>query len=320
MKDTKEPITAPVPDRIATTVTELDIHRLELRFEQIRVTRPGELSRLLQSIATDGLRLPIHVADTGDALILIDGYLRLGAYLLLKHDKIPAFCRPQPLNEALCEWFANQRSRTLEPIEEAWLIRHLMDEDLSRQAIAQQFGKGKSWISRRLALLDGLNDRAQQALRKGEMTSWAASRVFVPLARANRADAERLLDATNTDHFSTRELSLWYQHYQKSRGEKRRRLVEHPRLFLDALHNPQTKAPDGGLPLQWLNELRGVIRHINKLEQQIPDLLDPPPNQLLQSQMFSVGQQAREEVNQLMTTIASVATINRQQEVTQPDN
>ncbi len=318
MKDTKELVTA--PDQTATKVTELDIHRLELRFEQIRVTRPGELSRLLQSITTDGLRLPIHVADTGDALILIDGYLRLGAYLLLKRDKIPAFCRPQPLNEALCEWFANQRSRTLEPIEEAWLIRHLMDEGLSRQAITQQIGKGKSWISRRLALLDGLSDRAQQALRKGEITSWAASRVFVPLARANKADAEQLLEAAMTDHFSTRELSLWYQHYQKSRGEKRRRLVEHPRLFLDALHNPQTKASDDGLALQWLNELRGVIRHINKLQQQIPNFLDPPPDQLLQSQMLSAAQQAREEVNQLMTSITSVTTKNCQQEITQTDN
>ncbi len=318
MKDTKEPVTAPY--QTSATVTELDIHRLELRFEQIRVTRPGELSRLLQSIATDGLRLPIHVADTGDALILIDGYLRLGAYLLLKRDKIPAFCRPQPLNEALCEWFANQRSRTLEPIEEAWLIRHLIDEDLSRQAIAQQIGKGKSWISRRLALLDGLSDRAQQALRNGEITSWAASRVFVPLAHANRADAEQLLEVVTTDHFSTRELSLWYQHYQKSRGEKRRRLVEHPRLFLDALHNPQAITPDGGLPSQWLNELLGVIRHINKLEQQIADLLDPPPNQLLQSQMSSAGQQAQAGVSQLVTTITSVTTKNRQQEVLQPDN
>ena len=277
MKDQK-PVTAPEP--ITTRVTELDIHRLELRFEQIRVTRPGELSRLIQSIATDGLRLPIHVADTGDALILIDGYLRLGAYRLLKRDRIPAFCRPQPLTEALCEWFANQRSRTLEPIEEAWLIRHLMDEGLSRQAIIQQVGKGKSWISRRLTLLNGLSDRCQQALREGVITSWSASRVFVPLARANKADAEQLLEVATSDHFSTRELSLWYQHYQKSHGKKRRRLVEEPRLFLDALHTPETQELDEGSPLRWLNELRGILRHLNRLERQIPDLMDPPPHPL----------------------------------------
>ena len=278
MSDTKASIITPHTERITDPVTELDIHRLDLRFEQIRATRPGEPSRLLQSIATEGLRLPIHVADTGDALILIDGYLRLGAYRLLQRDKIPAYCRHQSLSEALCEWFANQRSRTLAPIEEAWLIHHLMNEGLSRQAIAQQVGKGKSWISRRLTLLDGLSDRCQQALRKGEITSWSASRVFVPLARANKADAERLLDAAITDHFSTRELSLWYQHYQKSRGEKRRRLVEHPRLFLDALQHSETTVTDGGLPLQWLHELRRVTGHINKLKQQLSEVLDSPPN------------------------------------------
>jgi len=105
MSDTKASIITPHTERITDPVTELDIHRLDLRFEQIRATRPGEPSRLLQSIATEGLRLPIHVADTGDALILIDGYLRLGAYRLLQRDKIPAYCRRQSLSEALCEWF-----------------------------------------------------------------------------------------------------------------------------------------------------------------------------------------------------------------------
>ena len=285
---------------ITAEVTQLDIHRLELRFEQCRVARPKHLSRLIQSITVDGLRLPVHVADTGDSLILIDGYQRLKAYRLLQCDRIPAICRVQPVGEALCEWFANQQARTPDPIEEAWLIQQLMDEGLSRKVIAQQIGKGESWLCRRLTLLNELSEPCQQALRKGEISPWAASRVWVPLARANRADAERLLEVVKNEHFSSRELTLWVQHYQKSRGERRKRMVEHPRLFLDTLHQPKRETPRDGSSQQWLTELQGITRHIRQLQQRLADGLE---SSLPRSQMLSAGQQARQGIEQLIHTL-----------------
>ena len=303
MNPSQEPVTA----QSASQVTELDIHRLELRFEHCRITRPKQISRLVQSIAVDGLRLPVHVADTGESLILVDGYQRLNAYRQLQHDRIPAFCRIQPVSEALCEWFANQRTRTPDAIEEAWLIQQLMNEGLSRKEIAQQIGKGESWLSRRLNLLSGLSAECQQALRTGEINTWAASRVFVPLARANKADAERLLEVVKNTHFSSRELSLWFQHYQKSRGEKRRRMVEHPRLFLETLKKPKIDVSQDGSSQQWLNELQGMTRHISKLQQRLLATLTPPPDQLLWSQMLSAGQQVRQGIEQLIHNIEASA-------------
>ena len=45
----------------------VDIHRLDLRFQDTRIERPKALARLTQSIAEIGLRLPVQVADTGNA-------------------------------------------------------------------------------------------------------------------------------------------------------------------------------------------------------------------------------------------------------------
>lgn len=92
-----------------------------------------------------------------------------------------------------------------------------------------------SWVSRRLQLLSGLPDAALTAVREGTLSSWAANRVVVPLARANAEHANRLLTALADAPLSTRELHCWFEHYQKAAHTTRDRMVSHPRLFLDAL-------------------------------------------------------------------------------------
>lgn len=86
-----------------SSVIELDIHRLDLRFEKTRLSRRKSLASLVGAISSEGLRLPVRVADTGEALILIDGFRRLEAYRLLARDRIPAHCSRQSLEEALRE-------------------------------------------------------------------------------------------------------------------------------------------------------------------------------------------------------------------------
>jgi len=255
----------------------VDIHRLDLRFQETRIERTKALARLTQSITEIGLRRPVQVADTGDTLILIDGYQRIRAFNALNRDCIPCdFCKA-PLGAVLGEWFDQQHSRKLEAIEEAWLIDQLLHSGQNRRQIASDLGRSKSWISHRLALLDGLDTPYQDALRKGVLSSWAASRIFVPFARANRKDADQLLQSLLQSSFSTRELELWYSHYQKSHGEQRTHLLSHPRLFLDTLKLQQerreVKEPD---PAQrWMRKMDGILRQLSGLEGQIEKVLNP---------------------------------------------
>ena len=257
----------------------VDIHRLDLRFKQVRINRPRLQSRLGESIPREGLHLPIQIADTGEQLVVIDGYQRLQAFCTLQKDRIPAHCYQHSLEEAIREWFANQNGRNLDPVEEAWLIQQLLDEGRSRTQVAKSLGRGESWISRRIALLEGFSPSDQQALREGVISSWAASRILIPLARANRGDADQLMQALQESHLSTRELSTWYQHYLQSGAQQRTRLLSHPRLFLDALQQtPETKPePD---PLQkWMGELKQISYKLNQLQRQLKEQLLPLPQQ-----------------------------------------
>jgi hypothetical protein len=73
------------------------------------------------------------------------------------------------------------------------------------------------------------------AVRDGTLSSWSASRIVVPLARANAAHADRLLTALGDAPLSTRELRCWFEHYQKAFRNARDHMVDRPRLFIDAL-------------------------------------------------------------------------------------
>jgi ParB family transcriptional regulator, chromosome partitioning protein len=131
---------------------------------------------------------------------------------------------------------ARTRDRAFASIEEALLLRALVGEHgLSRHEVARRSGRDVSWVSRRLQLLSGLPDAALAAVRGGRLSSWAANRVIVPLARANPEHAERLLAMLATSPLSTRELWCWFEHYQQTQRSSREHMVDRPRLFIDTL-------------------------------------------------------------------------------------
>ena len=183
---------------------ELDLHRLELRFADSRLVEPRAVARLAESIERCGQIVPCVVvaapqSQDGEgggvqALVLIDGYRRVGALRRLGRDTVGVEQWSCDLTTALLRVLARTRDRAFASIEEALLLRALVGEHgLSRHEVARRSGRDVSWVSRRLQLLSGLPDAALTAVRGGRLSSWAANRVIVPLARANAEHAERLL-------------------------------------------------------------------------------------------------------------------------------
>jgi ParB family transcriptional regulator, chromosome partitioning protein len=128
--------------------------------------------------------------------------------------------------------FWRAQSRSFAAIEEALLLRELTQGfGLSQLEVAQRCGRDDSWVNRRLQLLSSLSDTALAAVRAGRLSTWAATRVIAPLARASGVHADRLLAALAKAPLSTRELKHWFDHYQKASRAVRERMVEHPQLL-----------------------------------------------------------------------------------------
>ena len=82
----------------------------------------------------------------------------------------------------------NQTGRRTQEWEEAWIVHALVREDgMTQVEVAELLGHHKSWVCRRLALVEKLADEARQDLRLG-LLSTTAARSLVRLPAGNQVD------------------------------------------------------------------------------------------------------------------------------------
>lgn len=258
---------------------EVDLHRLELRFADARLLEPPAIEALARSIEQSGQLIAcIAVPDADrERLILVDGYRRVLALRRLGRDTARVESWACDLAQALLTVLAQAGRRPFAALEEALLVRELVrGQGLSEREVARRSGRDVSWVSRRLELVCGLPDSVLAAVRQGTVSTWAATRVLAPLARANTAQATQLLAALATTPLSTRELQVWFRHYLTSPSAARERMVTHPRLLLQSLRAQEEER--AGLRLRAAPEdrdaadVRQLLALIKRMRARLPSL------------------------------------------------
>lgn len=268
------------------SVRAFELHRLELRFAATRVAEPQAVQRIAASLERCGQLVPcVVVNDPGETgeerLVLIDGYRRIAALHQLGRDTAAIESWACDLPTALISLLTRRQDRAFAVIEQALLLRELLSgRGISQHELARRCGRDVSWVNRRLQLLQGLPDSVLAAVCAGQLSSWAASRLLVPLARANAEHAERLLQALARQPLSTRDLRRWFEHYQTASQATRERMVGHPSLLLQALQ--ERDAAQGGEQLRdgpegaCAADLRRIEALIGRLRQRLPSLVPLP--------------------------------------------
>lgn len=213
----------------------VDLHRVELRHEDLRIRDGARRRQLIASVAAIGQQVPVVVIEEGERLVLIDGYLRLEALRRLHHDTASATTWPMSEWEALVQHRHLSAATRPSPLEDAWLLARLRSQGLSFEDLAKRLCRSRSWVSRRLGLLDAIVAPAQAAVRAGIVPAHAAMKYLVPLARANRGQCEQLIAGLGTTPVSVRELGALYDAWRRADAAGRQRLVGDPLLVLRAL-------------------------------------------------------------------------------------
>lgn len=255
-------------------IRQIEIGQVNLRYAHTRIERPRESLTLAASIERVGQIVPVIVTVS---FVLLDGYLRVRALKHLGSDTVMAEIWDCPEEEALVEILARGHGRKWDAIEEAALVRELHDHyHLSQGRIASLVGRTQGWVSGRLALCSALSDDVMNLVRKGAVSTWTATRVIVPIARAIPEHGKALLGHLSRASFSTREMARFFTHYRKANRRQREHMVHDPALFMKSLHVREEasvarvlkEGPEGG----WLKDL-GVISHmLMRLSRQVPVL------------------------------------------------
>ena len=248
---------------------ELELHHLELRYEALRKRAPAAERRLLGSLAELGQQLPIVVVSEAARFVLIDGYKRVRALKRLARDTVRATGWQMPEIEALL-LERRMRCASEDAFDQAWLLAELRTRfGLSLEELARHFEHDKSWVSRRLALVQILPATIQDSVRSGTLAAHAAMKYLVPLARANAPAATRLAEAIAPFKPTSREVGALYAGWQSGTARTRELILATPQVYLQAQATQGPVAPSAAQ--RWLNDLgalAGIARRARRgLEQ-----------------------------------------------------
>src|SRR5215470_805435 len=222
---------------------EVDLHQLELRHRDLRIHDSEQRRRLIGSVAEIGQQVPVVVIRDAERLVLIDGYLRVEALHRLHRDTAIATTWPVTEIEALVHHRHLSAAKRV-ALEDAWLLGRLRDHGLTMDQLAHRLCRSKSWVSRRLGLLDALAASAQDRVRAGTVPPHAAMKYLVPLARANKRQCEQLIVGLGDTRVSDRELGALYTAWRHADRAGRQRIVAEPLLFLRALSSTKADEPE----------------------------------------------------------------------------
>jgi len=217
---------------------ELELHQLELKYARLRIFEPGRQARLLASLSEQGQRGPVLVVRAAgpDRYVLIDGYRRVAGLARLGMDVVEAVVLEMSEAEALIYDHRQGCRPRRSAIEDGWLIKELVEQcGLSMQEVAVRLGRSKSWVSRRLGLVEVLPETMLELVRSGQICAHAAAKYLVPLARANAGSCERLACGIRGQRLSARQVRDLYVGWRVADEEERLRIEQEPLLYLKAV-------------------------------------------------------------------------------------
>jgi len=178
--------------------------RIGERFGPLRIVEPQAERAMLYSMEKYGQLTPVAVCRIAPGEHeLLDGFKRLRAARQLGLSELTA--RAFDLSVRACKATMlqlNRVGRAISGMEEALVVHSLHHEDgLNQVEIALLLNRHKSWVCRRLALIERLSDEAQQMIRLGLLPP----SIGTELARLQRRNQDLLLAAIREHHLSVRE-------------------------------------------------------------------------------------------------------------------
>jgi ParB/RepB/Spo0J family partition protein len=163
-------------DWLAGDVRFLDLAQLGQRYRRYRLPNPDAEAAMTESFQRFGQLTPVVVCLREETYEVLDGFKRLAAArtLGLKTVTTRLLQADERVAKAAIHGLNQTGSRTQE-WEEAWIIHALIREDgMTQVDVAELLCRHKSWVCRRLALVEKLADPAREDLRLGLLSTTAA--------------------------------------------------------------------------------------------------------------------------------------------------
>jgi len=177
---------------------------LGLRYRRYRLADEAGERDMVQSLRRHGQITPLVVCRREETLEVLDGFKRVAAAVEL--GLVSLRCQVLAADERQAKvalLTLHGAGKRLVELEEAWLVQALVrDDGLSQAEVAELLGRHKSWVCRRLALLEKLVEEVRQDLRLG-LVSARTARALVSLPAGKQSE---VLRSIRTEGLSSEEV------------------------------------------------------------------------------------------------------------------
>jgi ParB-like chromosome segregation protein Spo0J len=186
-------------------VTAVRLDALGDQFRRYRLRVPQAVQAMAQSLRRWGQCAPIVATMRQEKPQVLDGFTRWEAANQVRGmtTLVVRLIDVDDQRAKAAIYGLNQTGRRPRELEEAWLVQALVREDgLSQSEAAELLGRHKSWVCRRLALLEKLAADVRQDLEVGLLTPTAAREI----ARLPAGNQSEVLDLSRREALNRDEL------------------------------------------------------------------------------------------------------------------
>jgi hypothetical protein len=237
-------------------------------YRRYRLGDPQAEEAMAGSLRRWGQLAPAVACVRDERLELIDGFKRLAAARRIcqwKTLSVRVLEVDEPLAKAAILGL-NRDQRPVRELEEAWVVQGLVrDDGMTQVEAAQLLGRHKSWVCRRLALLEKLSVSVKEDLRLG-LVGPSLARELTRLPTGNQ---EALLALVRRETLTAQEVSGVIDLLQGASPEQAEFVLAKPREALALVHGVPQALRDPRLSRagNWLaRHLTGALAALVRVE------------------------------------------------------
>jgi ParB/RepB/Spo0J family partition protein len=169
---------------------EIALSGIGQSYGRLRLVHPQADAGMIDSLRQFGQIFPVVVVPLAERYELVDGFKRLRALKRLGYERVKASVVNLGVHALKAAMIAlNRRTGAISDLEEGMVVHSLCREDgLSQVEVALLLDRHKSWVCRRLSLIERLCDEALEHIRLGLLPT-SIGRELCRLPRGNQQAA-----------------------------------------------------------------------------------------------------------------------------------
>jgi len=157
----------------------LEIVEIGTSYQRVRCLVPRQIEQMKASLTTHGQLTALVVVNRQHGLELIDGFKRYRAAQQMGWTRLRAIC--MEVDEP-GQWVAmlalNRATHAMSVLEEALVLREMAAMGMTQTQIGEILHRHKSWVSRRIGLIERLHPELVEQIREGILPAGAARRLL----------------------------------------------------------------------------------------------------------------------------------------------